>query len=705
MTSSLVAAILVAAAFNAALAENYFICDQSQLTATHAFKHLKSTHYPNDYSHNQNCGVRITAPQGMKVELKIREFHLEENYDFAYVYDGANDGATLMKTLHGNKGTGAGSVTSTGNEMYVKYTSDYSVSKSGFWMKFRVAMHGSCQGFNLLPNWADKMVADTRICDPVEVMKSVQNAALCAASSPQAFGEGQALWAKNFDVSMLCNIIGQVMSLGVLFPADACHDINELIITPIMNRTVIDHHDIIELVKRQLEDIGNRVLNLVSAGVDLFSGFLDSVEFCPRASTMLDVASAVPFTPMWWVDKIDDIVDLIETISKLSNKAPDLLNQYKNNLMTDDCNCYECKTYSVIVTVDLNALMIAGMEKGMYITWHMDHGVTEVGIVNGVSSTYDLAPSWDVSIGGTLAMVMGDKSVWGEWGYTLELGASVPVYGVGVGGSIGLIFTADAETKALGNFIGMSMSVSLALGQSSGTVEFDASVSCGYLAASAFNEKADSTCLASKVDSGFDNVLSSLRGVEDVWDRKLDEMQRCGQMYACQADKCAYGFEGSQFSHCESAAGSCSSNMAECMEWKYECQKVETDWECSAHECRDAGSQVCNWLPNDCGWFDWFCSAFTQSCNWVSNIVCDGACLTWEAVGEHVVEFVATGATCAAQGAVEIVEKTTCLEYLPQCAEAGGCYVAEGVTNAAECVGGFIVPSEQCLSENGFSID
>ena len=54
----------------------------------------------------------------------------ESGYDFVTIYDGSNDQSTQIDKLSGN--LGSFSVSSTGNSLFVKFESDYGLSKDGF---------------------------------------------------------------------------------------------------------------------------------------------------------------------------------------------------------------------------------------------------------------------------------------------------------------------------------------------------------------------------------------------------------------------------------------------------------------------------------------------------------------------------------------------------------------------------------------------
>ena len=124
------------------LSLDYFICDQQELEAKSLWKDLYSTNYPSNHHNNENCGLRIYSGIGV-VLLEIIDFHLEEGYDYARVYDGENDQGALLATLNGIAGNGhhydTVSMTSSGSSLYISYTTDGSVVNTGFHMRYKQA--------------------------------------------------------------------------------------------------------------------------------------------------------------------------------------------------------------------------------------------------------------------------------------------------------------------------------------------------------------------------------------------------------------------------------------------------------------------------------------------------------------------------------------------------------------------------------------
>ncbi|XP_038052721.1 uncharacterized protein LOC119725387 [Patiria miniata] len=86
-----------------------------------------------EYPRDSQCLWLIVAEVGYRVTLSFLEFFLEESYDYLYCGDGDRFQDSFL-TVTGSRFPL--SVSSTNNTMFVKFTSDYSVQKSGFQLQF-----------------------------------------------------------------------------------------------------------------------------------------------------------------------------------------------------------------------------------------------------------------------------------------------------------------------------------------------------------------------------------------------------------------------------------------------------------------------------------------------------------------------------------------------------------------------------------------
>ncbi|KAB1160462.1 T9SS type A sorting domain-containing protein [Tenacibaculum aiptasiae] len=83
-----------------------------------------------NYGNGKNCTWLIKPANGGKVTLNFSSFNTESGYDFVTVYDGSSASATQLGKFSGTSTPSA--VTSTGNAMFVKFTSDGSVTAAGW---------------------------------------------------------------------------------------------------------------------------------------------------------------------------------------------------------------------------------------------------------------------------------------------------------------------------------------------------------------------------------------------------------------------------------------------------------------------------------------------------------------------------------------------------------------------------------------------
>jgi hypothetical protein len=93
------------------------------------------------------------ATTGAKVIVDFSEFNTESNYDYLYIYDGTSTSATQIGQYSGT--TSPGTVTATNDEgaLTFRFTSDYSVNKSGWVATVSCEMPSSVQTFELVSGW------------------------------------------------------------------------------------------------------------------------------------------------------------------------------------------------------------------------------------------------------------------------------------------------------------------------------------------------------------------------------------------------------------------------------------------------------------------------------------------------------------------------------------------------------------------------
>ncbi|XP_068111154.1 embryonic protein UVS.2-like isoform X2 [Hyperolius riggenbachi] len=102
---------------------------------------VTSPNYPVFYSRNLNCFYRIIAPQGYKITLTFDDFFLTivpncDSGSYLKIYDGSDTSAPLLTTLC-NILYDTTVVTSTGNNMVLKFVTDDGFSAPGFSSTYR----------------------------------------------------------------------------------------------------------------------------------------------------------------------------------------------------------------------------------------------------------------------------------------------------------------------------------------------------------------------------------------------------------------------------------------------------------------------------------------------------------------------------------------------------------------------------------------
>ncbi len=84
----------------------------------------------NNYIDNRNCTWLIRPTNGGRVTLNFDNFNTEANFDFVTVFDGENAAATQLGNFSGT--SIPSEITSTGNALFVRFTSDGSVTRAGW---------------------------------------------------------------------------------------------------------------------------------------------------------------------------------------------------------------------------------------------------------------------------------------------------------------------------------------------------------------------------------------------------------------------------------------------------------------------------------------------------------------------------------------------------------------------------------------------
>ena len=372
--------------------------------------------------------------------------------------------------------------------------------------------------------------------------------------------------------NFLPNLISEVLSLGGIIPPSVGKKIQNQILVPIINGDIA-LEDIESEVTNQLESLLATVKDDINQGLTNFATFFEKIS--PDGNRILDDIATCPTAtvanPNYFKANLPKIIQLYKDIKETVDHGKKILKDFKK--------LQDCRTYTIAVALEIEAFATFGKGLGLFITFNFDNEfkIQEIGTVKGVSTSVDPlnGPDLDLSVGGTISFMMGDKDVWGEWGYTFSFGASVPVNGVGVGLSAGLIFTADNETKALGGFIGIALSTDVSLGQASTSVDFDASMECGYDAAKSIKDALEpKTCT---IEEQYDQFIEGMKEVGDLIEEKFENaykmIESCASIYTCEATQCMYNIDPENYLDCKKMENTCGDKLDTCLEWKSKCEK------------------------------------------------------------------------------------------------------------------------------------
>ncbi|XP_020605209.1 uncharacterized protein LOC110044027 isoform X4 [Orbicella faveolata] len=94
---------------------------------------ITSPDFPNDYSHNTECIWVLKLLPGTRAKVTFKSFRTERNRDEVEIRDGEKDYSVLLTPTGGLSGDNNNySVMASGNVMWIKFNTDFSVSKKGF---------------------------------------------------------------------------------------------------------------------------------------------------------------------------------------------------------------------------------------------------------------------------------------------------------------------------------------------------------------------------------------------------------------------------------------------------------------------------------------------------------------------------------------------------------------------------------------------
>ena len=94
---------------------------------------INTPNYPNNYGNRNHCTWLISSSH--RIKLVFTYFSLESGFDYLTVYDGNSAHSKKIGRLAGYRTNKA--IQSSGNHLFLKFTSDSSVSKKGFLIHFK----------------------------------------------------------------------------------------------------------------------------------------------------------------------------------------------------------------------------------------------------------------------------------------------------------------------------------------------------------------------------------------------------------------------------------------------------------------------------------------------------------------------------------------------------------------------------------------
>ncbi|KAG5855860.1 hypothetical protein ANANG_G00001150 [Anguilla anguilla] len=103
---------------------------------------ILSPGYPEPYLNSLNCVWKITVPEGSGIQIQVRSFVTEHNWDSLEVFDGGDNTDTLLGSFSGT--TVPALLNSTSNQLYLHFFSDISVSAAGFQLEYKTVSLSSC---------------------------------------------------------------------------------------------------------------------------------------------------------------------------------------------------------------------------------------------------------------------------------------------------------------------------------------------------------------------------------------------------------------------------------------------------------------------------------------------------------------------------------------------------------------------------------
>ncbi|KAI9551408.1 hypothetical protein GHT06_021741 [Daphnia sinensis] len=102
---------------------------------------IASPSFPFSYDSNMRCEWLITVGNSERVLLEFFDVNTEKDYDVIQIYDGDNDRAPFLQRISGDHRNEVVFQVSTSNVVLVSFTTDESISETGFAAKFTAGNH------------------------------------------------------------------------------------------------------------------------------------------------------------------------------------------------------------------------------------------------------------------------------------------------------------------------------------------------------------------------------------------------------------------------------------------------------------------------------------------------------------------------------------------------------------------------------------
>ena len=99
---------------------------------------IVSPNYPDNYPNNRNIQWLVSGPTDYQIMANFHAFELESGYDFLKIGSGLESQDESSKLVKLSGSSLPDDLISANNEMWLNFTSDGSVRRTGFWIEIKV---------------------------------------------------------------------------------------------------------------------------------------------------------------------------------------------------------------------------------------------------------------------------------------------------------------------------------------------------------------------------------------------------------------------------------------------------------------------------------------------------------------------------------------------------------------------------------------